>query len=199
MIHLWHSEGFVRVVEGSTVLVIGWGDIGSTFGRKMKALGCRVIGVKRRVGACPGWADGLYGMEALDELLPQADVVALSLPGNAATYHTLSRERIALLKPEAVVLNVGRGTAIDTEALADALYEGKIAGAALDVTDPEPLPEDHRLWDAPNAVITPHISGGFALPQTLEQIVELFAVNLEHYLAGEPLDNLIDMETGYKN
>lgn len=196
--HQWHSEGFVSVIEGSTVLVIGFGDIGSTFGRKMKALGCRVIGVRRRVGECPDWLDGLYGMEELDTLLPQADIVAMSLPGNAATRHTLDRRRIGLMKESAVVINVGRGTAIDTEALADALYAGEIAGAALDVTDPEPLPESHRLWDAPNTVITPHISGGFALPETLEQIVDLFAVNLRHCLAGEPLENIIDMKTGYR-
>ena len=89
-------------------------------------------------------------MDSLEELLPKADIVAMSLPGNASTYHVLSRERIALLSDNAVVLNVGRGTAIDTDALADALYAGKIAGAALDVTDPEPLPADHRLWNAPN-------------------------------------------------
>lgn len=196
--HDWKSEGFVGVVEGSTVLVIGLGDIGATFGKKMKALGCRVIGVKRRVGEKPEWLDGLYGMEELDTLLPQADVVAMSLPGNASTYHTLNRERIALLNQNAVVINVGRGTAIDTDALSEALYAHKIAGAALDVTDPEPLPAGHSIWDAPNAVITPHISGGFALPETLEQIVDIFAENLRRYLAGEPLQNVIDMETGYK-
>lgn len=197
--HEWKSEGFVGVIEGSHVLVLGFGDIGSSFGRKMKAFGCHVTGVKRRVGECPDWLDGLYGLEELECLLPQADIVAMSLPGNASTYHILNRDRIALLKENAVVLNAGRGTAIDTEALTEALYAGKIAGAALDVTDPEPLPADHPLWDAPNTVITPHISGGFALPETLEQIVDLFAANLKHYFAGEPLENVIDMATGYRN
>ena len=93
---------------------------------------------------------------------------------------------------------MGRGTAIDTEALCDALYRGKIAGAALDVTDPEPLPADHPLWDAPNAVITPHISGGFSLPETLEQIVDLFAQNLCRYGEGKPLLNEVDLRTGYR-
>ena len=197
MSHTWKSEGFVDVVEGSTVLIIGMGDIGSAFGRKMKALGCKTIGIRRRVGEKPAWIDELYGMDKLDELLPEADVVAMSLPGNQFTYHTLNRERIGLLKNKAVVINVGRGTAIDTEALTEALYAGKIAGAALDVTDPEPLPADHAIWDAPNAIITPHISGGFALPETLEQMVDIFAENLKKYLQGEPLRNIIDMETGY--
>lgn len=196
--HEWKNEGFVGVVEGSTVLVIGFGDIGSKFARKMKAFDCRVIGVKRRAGECPDWLDGLYSMEELDQLLPQADVVALSLPGNDSTYHTLSRERIALLKENVVVINVGRGTVVDTDALADALYAGKIAGAAVDVTDPEPLPPSHPLWDAPNAIITPHVSGGFSLPETLEQIVDLFAGNLQRYFAGEPLKQVVNMETGYK-
>lgn len=196
--HEWRSEGFVGVVEGSTVLVIGLGDIGTTFARKMKALGCKIIGVKRRVGEKPECVDELYGMDALDALLPQADVVAMSLPGNPSTYHVLNRERIDLLKENAVVINVGRGTAIDTDALSEALYAGRIAGAALDVTDPEPLPVGHPIWDAPNALITPHISGGFALPETLEQIVELFAQNLRRYLAGEEIGNVVDLETGYK-
>ena len=198
MKHVWKSEGFVDVIEGSNVLVIGMGDIGTAFGKKMKALGCKVIGIKRRVGEKPEWMEGLYGMDELDSLLPQADVVAMSLPGNPSTYHVLSRERIALLKESAVVINVGRGTAIDTDALSDALYAGKIRGAALDVTDPEPLPADHPIWDAPNALITPHISGGFALPETLEQIIELFAQNLKRYLNGEEIGNLVNLETGYK-
>ena len=98
----------------------------------------------------------------------------------------------------AVVLNVGRGTAIDTDALADARYAGKIAGAALDVTDPEPLPADHQLWNAPNLLITPHVSGGFSLPETLEKIVGLFADNLERYFAGQPIENLVNLQTGYR-
>ena len=91
------------------------------------------------MGEKPSCVDELYGMEALDSLLPGADVVAMSLPGNPSTYHILNRERIALLSPGTIVLNAGRGTAIDTDALCEALYAGKIAGAALDVTDPEPL------------------------------------------------------------
>ena len=123
--------------------------------------------------------------------------MALSLPGNASTYHVLNRERIGLLKPNAIVLNVGRGTAIDTDALSDALYAGKITGAALDVTDPEPLPADHPLWSAPGALITPHISGGYSLPETLAQICDIFAENLERFRKGEPLRNVVDMGTGY--
>lgn len=196
--HRWHFEGHVSVVEGSTVLVIGFGDIGATFGRKMKGLGCRVLGVKRRPVKKPEWLDGLYSVEDLEELLPQADIIAMSLPGNSSTYHILDKKRFGLLKRTAILINVGRGTAIDTDTLVTALNNQTIAGAALDVTDPEPLPADHPLWDCPNTIITPHVSGGFSLPETLEQIVDLFAANLKHYFAGEELENIIDLSTGYR-
>ena len=137
-------------------------------------------------------------MDSLEELLPKADIVAMSLPGNASTYHVLSRERIALLSDNAVVLNVGRGTAIDTDALADALYAGKIAGAALDVTDPEPLSADHRLWNAPNLLITPHVSGYFHLPETLNRMVRIAAENISRCRAGRPYLNAVNLETGYR-
>ncbi len=193
----WKNEGHVGVVQKTRVLVIGLGDIGSTFASKMKALGCYTVGIKRHVGAKPDCVEELYGMEELERLLPDMDVVALSLPGNTATRHVLSRERIGLLSSNAIVLNVGRGSAVDTDALSDALYAGKIAGAALDVTDPEPLPADHPLWSAPNALITPHISGGYSLPETLEQIADIFAENLQRFQEGQPLRNVVDMETGY--
>lgn len=125
------QEGHVKVIERSNVLVIGCGDIGMTFGRKMNALGCRVSGIRRRVpkkSDCPEWMEGMYGMDSLEELLPKADIVAMSLPGNASTYHVLSRERIALLSENAVVLNVGRGTAIDNGAPCGCAVCGKNRG-----------------------------------------------------------------------
>lgn len=187
----------MRVIEGSRVLVVGLGDIGTAFARKMKALGCRTVGIKRRDGRKPEGVDDLYTLERLEQQLPKADIVALSLPGNADTYHLLSRERMAMLKKNAVILNVGRGMTLDTDALTDALREGRIAGAALDVTDPEPLPEDHPLWSMENVIITPHVSGGFSLPETLEQILDICIANLECYLVGRPLRNIVDFETGY--
>lgn len=195
--HIWRSEGHVRVVEGSRVLIIGLGDIGSAFARKMKGLGCRTVGIKRREGRKPEGVDDLYTLERLERQLPLADIVALSLPGNQDTYHMLNKERIAMLKPGAVILNVGRGITIDTEALTEALKEGRIAGAALDVTDPEPLPPDHPLWDMENVVITPHVSGGFSLPETLDQILDICIANLECYLVKRPLRNIVDFRTGY--
>ena len=195
--HLWIKQEPMLVTEGSTVLVLGLGDIGSTFARKMKAMGSYVIGVRRTLREKPDYVDELYTMDALSRLLPRADVVALSLPGYAATRGVIGKEGLDRMKPGAVLLNVGRGTAVDTNALSDALYAGKLAGAGLDVTDPEPLPADHPIWDAPGALITPHVSGGYALKPTLEKILALSARNLERYEKGETLENMVDLTTGY--
>lgn len=195
--HLWIKQEPMLVTEGSTVLVLGLGDIGSTFARKMKAMGSYVIGVRRTLREKPDYVDELYTMDALSRLLPRADVVALSLPGYAATRGVIGKEELDRMKPGAVLLNVGRGTAVDTNALSDALYAGKLAGAGLDVTDPEPPPADHPIWDAPGALITPHVSGGYALKPTLEKILALSARNLERYEKGETLENMVDLTTGY--
>lgn len=195
--HLWIKQEPMLVTEGSTVLVLGLGDIGSTFARKMKAMGSYVIGVRRTLREKPDYVDELYTMDALSRLLPRADVVALSLPGYAATRGVIGKEELDRMKPGAVLLNVGRGTAVDTNALSDALYAGKLAGAGLDVTDPEPLPADHPIWDAPGALITPHVSGGYALKPTLEKILALSARNLERYEKRETLENMVDLTTGY--
>lgn len=196
--HQWQSLGQVRSIEGSTVLVLGMGDIGGEFARRVKALGAHVIGVRRTDTRCPDYADEVHLTADLDQLLPLADVVAVSLPGTRETAGLLDRRRIALMKEGAVVLNVGRGSIIDTEALCDALESGHLGGAGLDVTDPEPLPAGHRLWNIPNAVITPHISGFYHLPETLERIVRISAANLKAYTEGLPLKNLVDFSTGYR-
>jgi len=102
------------------------------------------------------------------------------------------------MKDGATLINVGRGNAVDTEALCDALEDGKLYAAALDVTDPEPLPSDHRMWKIENALITPHISGFFHLRKTYENIVDIFIENLSRFIEGKELENIIDMTTGYK-
>lgn len=165
--HVWKSEGHVHVIQGSRVLVIGMGDIGTMFAQKMKALGCRTVGIKRHEGRKPEGVDDLYTLERLERELPKADIVAMSLPGNQDTYHMMNAERLALMKENAVLINVGRGITVDTDALVQALQEKRIAGACLDVTDPEPLPADHPLWNMENVILTPHISGGYALPEHL--------------------------------
>lgn len=194
----WQSQGAVKAVYGSTVLVLGMGDIGGKFAARCKALGAKVIGVRRSPRPCPEYADEVHLLEDLDSLLPQADVVAITLPGTDATRGLMSRERLAKMKEGAVLLNVGRGFIVDTEALCDALERGHLSGAGVDVTDPEPLPPTHRLWNIPTAVVTPHISGFYHLRETHERIVGIFLENLRHFQAGEPLRNLVDFATGYR-
>lgn len=194
----WQSQGAVKAVYGSTVLVLGMGDIGGEFAARCKALGAKVIGVRRSPRPCPEYADEVHLLGDLDSLLPQADVVAITLPGTGATRGLMSRERLAKMKEGAVLLNVGRGFIVDTEALCDALERGHLSGAGVDVTDPEPLPPTHRLWNIPTAVVTPHISGFYHLRETHERIVGIFLENLRHFQAGEPLRNLVDFATGYR-
>lgn len=194
----WQSQGAVKAVYGSTVLVLGMGDIGGEFAARCKALGAKVIGVRRSPRPCPEYADEVHLLEDLDSLLPHADVVAITLPGTDATRGLMSRERLAKMKEGAVLLNVGRGFIVDTEALCDALERGHLSGAGVDVTDPEPLPPTHRLWNIPTAVVTPHISGFYHLRETHERIVGIFLENLRHFQAGEPLRNLVDFTTGYR-
>ncbi len=196
--HEWTKLGKVKSIWNSTILVIGLGDIGSSFAKLVKNMGAYVIGVRRTDARKPDFADEIYLSNEIDSLLPRADVVALSLPGNSQTSHILNRDRIGKMKEDAVILNVGRGSAIDTDALYDALKDEKIAGAALDVTDPEPLPPSHPLWDLSNVIITPHVSGGWSLPETFERIVGISARNLGRFLCGEPLENVIDRSTGYR-
>lgn len=194
----WQGQGQVRTLRGAVVLVMGLGDIGGDFARLCKAMGAYVIGLRRTGGRKPDFVDELHLTGELDALLPRADVAAVTLPGTPETRGMLSRERIGLMKEGAVVLNVGRGYVVDTEALCDALESGRLAGAGLDVTEPEPLPAGHRLWQLPTAVITPHVSGGYHLWETLERIAGIFEENLGRFLRGEGLKNQVDFATGYR-
>ena len=198
--HQWKDEGDVTSVWGSATLVVGLGDIGGEYSKRMKALGSYTIGVRRTPGEKPEYLDEIYTTDSLDELLPRADFVALSLPNSPSTYHIMDERRLGLMKPGAYLLNVGRGSAIDGDALCRALKEGHLGGCGVDVMDPEPLPGDHPLWDAPRMVITPHISGQYHLKETFERIVRIAGENLEKFLDGDAdgMRNLVDFGTGYR-
>ncbi len=195
---LWTDEGNVTSIYGAKVLVVGMGDIGSTFGEKAHALGAHVTGIKRRSTLVPPFADAMGTMDHLDEYLAQSDIVATSLPGTSATFHLFDKDRFAAMKKGAYFLNIGRGSAVVTDDLCAALKDGHLAGAAVDVTEPEPLPQDHPAWHTPNLYITPHISGNFHLPATLDNIVNIAAANIESYMNDKPLRNIVDFTTGYK-
>ena len=195
---VWGDEGMVKAVYGSVALIVGLGDIGGEFARRIHALGGYTIGVRRQNTDKPDYLDELYRQDQLDELLPRADIVALSVPATPQTRHIIDAARVARMKEGAVLLNVGRGNAVDTDALCDALESGRLWGAGLDVTDPEPLPASHRLWRIPNCVITPHVSGGRHLAATFDKILDISCRNLKAFVAGEPLTNVVDFATGYR-
>ena len=195
--NLWRDEGDAMSPYGATVVVAGLGNIGLSYARKMKAMGSYVIGVKRHASELPDGVDEVCTIEQLDECLKRADFVAAVLPGTSETEHLFDKEKFEMMKKNAYFLNAGRGTSVDTEALCDALEAGEIAGAMLDVTEVEPLPADSRLWQTKNLYITPHVTGGFHIPVTLDLIAGICARNLMHYLNKEEMECVVDRKLGY--
>lgn len=186
----WEDEGAMKTLLGATVLVLGAGHIGGEFAKMCQGLGAYTVGLKRRVQQVPGF-DQVGTMEELDQWLPRADVVAMSLPHSPETAGLMNERRLRLMKEDAILLNAGRGSALDQQALGAIMREGKLWGAALDVTDPEPLPQDSPLWDIPNLLITPHVAGGMRLEITRKACIQLAQDNLRRYLAGEALVNQV--------
>lgn len=195
----WHDCGPEHTIEGSSVLILGAGDIGTNIARRMQAFGATVTGIRQTVCDLPESFDAMADIHALDILLPSADIVVCCLPHTPKTVHLLSRERLMHMKPDAVLVNVGRGTLIDTNALADVIASGHLLGAVLDVTDPEPLPVDHPLWSFDRVVLTPHIAGPSChhSPMTEDKIFRICSENLSCYLHGLPLHHVVSWQTGY--
>ncbi len=194
---VWKTAGHITSVEGSTVVVLGMGDIGGDYARKMNALGARVIGVRRTQKPAPAYAERVVTVDELEEVLPDANIGAMALPGSDATAHIIDERRLRLMKPNAYLLNVGRGNAIEFAGLKKVLQEGLLAGVALDVTDPEPLPADDWLWGCERVFITPHVAGQLLLPETLERVVGIAADNLAAWFADKPLAHVVDRALGY--
>lgn len=195
--HEWKMGGNTISIEGATIAVLGIGNIGGDYARKVKALGAHVIGVRRTNGEKPEGVDEQVTIDHLDEVLPRADIVAMNLPGGEATMGLMDERRLRLMKPGAYLINVGRGVSVDQEALKKVLDEGHLAGAGLDVTVPEPLPADDPLWSAKNIIITPHVASNYLLAETFERFVKISAENLRRYAHGEALENVVDRATGY--
>lgn len=185
----WADEGIVKSFDGSTVLLLGTGDIGSHFAQPARALGAHTVGLNRYPEKPVAGIDELHPLSELDIWLPRADVVAMSLPETPETIHLINARRLALMKSDAILVNAGRGSGVDCLALAEALKAGRLWGAALDVTEPEPLSADHPLWDCPNILLTPHSAGGDKLDATVRRIAALALENLKRYLAGAELRN----------
>lgn len=195
---VWLPPLPVRSICGANITVLGTGDIGASFAQRAKAMGAKSIcGVRRTIKPADPAFDRIVTLSALDSVLPETDILVMALPSTGETVGVLSRERIALLPPQAIVVNVGRGTAVDQEALAEALNAGRIAGAALDVFVPEPLPRDHFLWETKNLLITPHVAGNMSLGYTRDKDVDMFCEDLENFAAGRPLAHLVNRKLGY--
>ena len=176
--HVW-ERGFapkLTTPAKATAVVIGLGPIGREIARLLRAFDAHVIGVNRS-GAEHEGVDETIAISALDGVLPRADSIILAL---------------ALCKKSAFIVNIARGAVMDQIALADALKSGVIAGAAVDVTDPEPLPPEHPLWDAPNLILSPHVSGACG-PLAGERLAELAGYNVARFMKGEALSHVVDL------
>ena len=196
--HRWGPVLPMRSIMGSTITVVGTGDIGTEFARRAKALGAAAVrGVRRTKKAADPAFDEIHTNDELDALLPDTDILALALPATGETKGFLSAARLALLPKTAYVVNVGRGSAIDQAALLDSLNHDRLAGAALDVFEQEPIPAGDPAWTAKNLLITPHISGQMSLGYTRDRNVQLFCEDLERYGRGEKPLRLVDRRIGY--
>jgi D-2-hydroxyacid dehydrogenase (NADP+) len=192
---LWDELPRVREVAGATLGMAGLGSIGRPVVKSANALGMRVIAVREHPEKGSEGADAVFAPAQINEVFRQADYLVLAAPITASTNAIANAARLALMKPDACLINVGRGPLVDEPALAAALREKKIGGAALDVFPKEPLPADSPLWDVPNLLITPHTA---ALTDRLwERHYTLFSENLRRYLNGDPLLAVVDKGKGY--
>jgi phosphoglycerate dehydrogenase-like enzyme len=194
--HRWQMEE-TDEVAGSTLAIVGMGHIGRDVAVRVRPFGMRIVATRRRVapGDTDPDCDELLPHDQLDAILPRADVVVLSMPLTPETQNLFDARRLALMKPTAYLINVARGGVLDHDALYRALAEKTIAGAGLDVTEPEPLPAESPLWDLPNVVITPHVSA--LVDDYPRRAAAHFVANLRRYVHGEPLHNLVDTTLGY--
>jgi phosphoglycerate dehydrogenase-like enzyme len=192
---LWDEVPRIREVAGATLGIIGLGSIGRPTVKNAKAMGMKVIAAREHPEKGSEGADVVVGMTQVHELFSEADYIVLAAPVTDSTRSIANAERLALMKPDACLINVGRGPLVDEAALASALREKKIGGAALDVFPKEPLTADSPLWDVPNLLITPHTA---ALTTKLwERHYALFSENLRRYLNGDALLAVVDKDRGY--
>jgi phosphoglycerate dehydrogenase-like enzyme len=191
--HEWKPL-YTTPVAGKTAVVIGFGDLGRGAGRAAKKLGARVIAVTRS-GKARAPADAVYPVARIERVLPKADFVIVTTPLTPQTRDLLSRARLDLLKPDCSIVNIGRSPVIDYEALREKLEKGELAGAVLDVFQPEPLPADSPWWDTPGVIITPHVTCDD--PRYVDQLLDRWFENFERFLAGRKLKHVVDRRLGY--
>ena len=186
----------LRMIQGTRVLLIGLGGIGAACASRFAAFGAQVTGIRRRTGEpAPSGVSAVHPVDALHALLPSAELIVIAAPQTSSTRQLIGRDEIALMRHDAVLINVSRGKLLDEAALAEALWEGTIAGAGLDVFEHEPLDPASPLWDLSNVIITPHTAG--FRPDHWDAATDLFAENLHRFDRGEPLLNVVDKQAGY--
>jgi phosphoglycerate dehydrogenase-like enzyme len=192
----WSARGFAPLeLRGKTAVIIGLGGAGTQIAERAFAFGMRVLAVDPKDLPLMRAVEQVVSPDRLPEVLPEADVLFISAPLTKATRGMLAEREFALMKPGVFVINVSRGEIIHTDALVRALAEGRVAGAGLDVVDPEPLPKGHRLWHMKHVVLTPHIAGGS--DQNLARRRELVTENVRRFARGLPLRNVVDKAAGY--
>jgi phosphoglycerate dehydrogenase-like enzyme len=182
-------------LANKTMLLIGVGAIGERTARVAAAMDVRVLGIRRDPTVGAKAVDAMYCPDQLHDLLPQADFVVLTVPLTAETRGMIGEQELRAMKPSAYLINVGRGGTVDEDALLQALRQGWIAGAGLDVFETEPLPEDSPLWELDNIIITSHYAG--VTPYYHERALEVFLDNLQRYHDGMPLRNVVKKTLGY--
>lgn len=192
--HKWKDEGKVKSIYNSQILVLGLGDIGKEFSKRAYAMGAHITGIKRNIKDKPEYVDKLCTMDSLYEELEKANIIVSSLPGSKSTYHLFDKEALTHVKKQPIFVNVGRGSLIDSSVLEKALKENIFSGAYIDVTDSEPLPKEDELWNLNNLIITPHVTGGYHLEETLNRIVEISAANIQKYCEGKEIINKVNLE-----
>jgi phosphoglycerate dehydrogenase-like enzyme len=192
---LWQGSPRPREVADSTVLIIGMGSIGREFAARAKALGMRILAIRENPAKGLDGADAVYRSAQIDEVLPQADYVLLCTPVTPAATGIMNAARLSKMKPDAYLINVARGPLIDEAALLDALQHRRIAGAALDVFNQEPLPADSPFWFLDNILVTPHTAA--VTDRLWERHYRLIVDNMKRFLAGERLLNEVDKTRGY--
>jgi D-2-hydroxyacid dehydrogenase (NADP+) len=184
-------------LKGKTIAIVGMGTIGRELARKAKAFGLKVVATRNRVrrGEKTRHVDRLLSKTKLLEVLHDADIVVTAVPYTRETHHMIGPRELASMKQTAILINVARGEVVDEPALIDALSNGKIAGAGLDVFEQEPLSSESRLWEMENVILTPHIAG--SMSDYFKKVGEIFRRNLNRYLSHKPLLNLFDRKLGY--
>ncbi len=194
--HEWKRDLTVRSIKGSRITLLGTGDIGQETARRLRAFSPASLKGVNRSGSDPGGFDRILTGENWETILPETDVLIISLPGTKAAFHMAGARQLSLLPDGAVIINVGRGSVIDQEALFRELNSGRLY-AGLDVFEHEPLGEDDPAWDTPNLLVTPHTAGNMTLPHTVEKIVQQFLEDFGRYCEGKRLEHLVDRTRGY--